>query len=91
MGFDQLSLLVGFIAGFFVSGYLGWTMQNLRRARGELGAPYRPMSIATKDTPQAVLRRAGAAFWRMVRWTLLFTLGLVILFLILYQLIVGPG
>ncbi len=87
MSLDHPSFFFGFILGFLVAGVLGWILQRVRQTMQDMGAPNRPMMIATNRTPNDVVRASGAAFWRLIGWFFLLFCGLGIAGWLLYQVL----
>lgn len=86
--FDQESVLVGLIAGFLIAGIIGNILQRITKARRDMGAPDRSMTVPTAGTPRGVMANAARAMRSCFIWTLTLILVLLIAGGVVYFLLV---
>jgi hypothetical protein len=80
-GVNTLDFLAGFVAGFVVSGFLGYLLQQRRVARGKAGAQRKPQTVTLKtdQTPREVVRSSRSAAIESFLWSVALILFLVAL------------
>lgn len=78
--------LISFMIGFIIAGFLGNLLQRIRRERGIMQAPDRPMNVPTVATPNNVKAIAREAFGRFIRLWILFFISVAIIAAFIYLL-----